>query len=250
MLIVIALSIALATKLGIGSRSKIVANSTLISAASSAVSAAAIFITALLAYFKFFRGRTFANRVVLTVDVTVLTGPDGNSLHTLVAKADNVGTVPIWDPKVQVEIIERNGAGSLPARAIEGKCQLTGVPDPERGRIGVLESGETANFSFQDMISQKVWAVTYLITLRSVRGDAWSTVHAVMAHNAESHPASKTHLWSRQNKSLPRVRPNWRLPNLPPVKRSSADCHQAKARSRSASGLYLRPYVGAWFLDD
>lgn len=62
---------------------------------SNLVSAAAILCTALLAYFRFFRGRTFARRAVLEVNITVLTAPYDGSLHTIVAKVTNVGTVPI-----------------------------------------------------------------------------------------------------------------------------------------------------------
>src|ERR1700722_6438282 len=95
LLIAIGLAIALAIKMHFISRSCLAANKDSLSAGSSVVSAGAILVTAVLAYFRFFRGRTFAKRAVLAVDVSVLTAPHGGSLHTIVTKISNVGTAPI-----------------------------------------------------------------------------------------------------------------------------------------------------------
>lgn len=185
LLIVIVLTVVFAVKTGFISRSKLVANKNWLSVASSIVSAGAILVTALLAYFRFFRGRTFARRALLTVDVTVLTAPCGDSLHTIVTKVSNVGTAPIWDPRVQIGVTEIDSEGRPRTRTLEATYQLAGGTSSSRASINVLDSGETTDFASQTMIERKVWAVTYLVTLRSAR-DAWTTVRAVEAHNPQS----------------------------------------------------------------
>jgi hypothetical protein len=181
LLVVLALAAAFAVKIGFISRSKLVANKDWLSVGSAILSAAAILITALLAYFRFFRGRTFARRAVLTVDVTVLNAPYGGSLHTIVVHVNNVGTIPIWNPRIAIEVTEIDTAGGKWSSALEASYELAGASSSDRSLINVLDSDETTDFVAQTMINRKVWAVTYLVTLRSSSGDAWSTVRAVEA---------------------------------------------------------------------
>lgn len=192
LLIAIGLTIALAIKMRLISRAELSTNKDWLSAGSSVVSAGAILVTAVLAYFRFFRGRTFARRADLAVDVNVLTAPRGDSLHTVVTKISNVGTSPIWDPQVQLEITETNNAGRVKPRTLEATYDLAGLSSSDGRSISVLDSGETADFVCQTMIDREAWAVTYLVTLRCAGGDAWSTVCAVKAHDSQHQfPSSK-----------------------------------------------------------
>lgn len=179
LLLVIILAIALTFKTGLISPSKPNKNSSWLSVAISLVNTVAILVTALLAYFRFFRGRTFARRVLLTASVTILAAPSGDAFHTVVLQANNVGTIPVWDPRVQIDVTELYSAGESRSSALEASYRLAGETSSNRTLINVLDSGETADFVTQKMIDRKVWAVTYLITLRSIAGDAWSTVSAV-----------------------------------------------------------------------
>ena len=120
----------------------------------------------------------------LEVDVTVLDAPSDASLHTIVLHVSNVGTAPIWDPRVQVKITEIHGAGTTTPRMLEANYQLAGIRKSDRKLINVLDSDETTDFVAQTMVDQAVWAVTYLVTLRSSAGDAWSTVHSIEGHRA------------------------------------------------------------------
>jgi hypothetical protein len=202
LLIVIFLAVALAVKTGFISRAKLSDNRDWLPVVSSIVSAGAILVTALLAYFRFFRGRTFASRAVLTVEVTVLTAPCGGSLHTVVTKASNVGTAPIWNPQVQIEVTEINNEGEANSRTLEATYKLAGEPSSERVSVNVLDSGETTDFTSQTMIDREVWAVTYLITLRSA-GYAWSTVRAVEAHSAQRQQVKgmRLRVWRKETSS-------------------------------------------------
>jgi len=204
-LVVFGLAIAFAVKTGFISRSKLVANRSWLSLVSSIVSAAAILIAAALAYFKFFRGRTFAIRANLTVDVTVLGAPDGGSLHTIVVQADNVGTAPIWNPEVQIEVTELDTLGHTRSYLLRASYRLAGVSRSDRSLIDVLDSGEIADFVIQTMIGRKVWAVTYLVTLRSSAGDAWSTIRAVEGPGApRQQPRGFHRLIERKSAQIPR----------------------------------------------
>ena len=186
LLIAIGLTVAVAVKMHFISRYQVQENQAWLSAGSSVVSAGAILVTAVLAYFRFFRGRTFARRIVLAVEATVLTAPCGGSLHTVTTKITNVGTVSIWNPQVQVEMTETSNSSDGKSRILPATYKLVGPSPSRRGSISVLDSGETADFVCQTMVDRKVWAVTYLVTMRSTGGDAWSTVHAVEAHNPRS----------------------------------------------------------------
>jgi hypothetical protein len=119
--------VALAVKMHFISRPELSANRDWLSAGSSVVSAGAILVTSILAYFRFFRGRTFARRADLAIDVNVLTAPHGGSLHTIVAKVSNVGTTPIWHPQVQVKITETDNDGRVQTRTLEAAYDLTGL---------------------------------------------------------------------------------------------------------------------------
>ena len=164
------------------SRAKLTANKDWLGVAGGIVSSAAVLVTAVLAYFRFFRGRTFARRVDLAVDVTVLTGPDGDSLHTIVLRVSNVGTAPIWDPRVEVRMTELSRSGTTTSRTFEATYDLAGEAPEDHALVSVLDSGETTDFAAQAIVRQDIWAVTYLTTLRSSAKDAWSAVRAVAGH--------------------------------------------------------------------
>lgn len=139
-IVVLGLAVAFAVKSGFISRSKLVANKGWLSVASGVVSAAAILTTAVLAYFKFFRGRTFARRAILTVDVTVLGAPYGGSLHTIVVQANNVGTAPIWEPRVQIEATELDTLGQTRSYLLQASYRLAGVSRSDRSLINVRKA--------------------------------------------------------------------------------------------------------------
>lgn len=196
LLIILSLLIALGVKFHVLTRSAIRANKDWIPAASSAVSAASVLVTAVFAYFRFFRGRTFARRIDLAVEAAVLTGPHGHSLHTILVRARNIGTIPIWNPQVQVEVIETSGTRKATPRTLQAVYEVAGPSPSLRHTTNVLDSAEMADFACQTTISPDVWAVTYRVTLRSAGGDAWSTVHAVNAHDAERMaPVSRKSPW-------------------------------------------------------
>jgi hypothetical protein len=188
LLIIVVLAVALAARGGLISRARLVANKDWLDVAGNLVSSAAILVTTFLAYFRFFRGRIFARRASLAVDVTVLTGPDGNSLHTIVLHVSNVGTAPIWEPRVQVKITELSRSGTTRFRIVEATYELAREASADRALISVLDSGEMTDFAAQATVGQDTWAVTYLATLRSSTKDAWSVVHAVAGHETIPQP--------------------------------------------------------------
>lgn len=183
-LVILGLVIALGLKTGFISRSTLVANKGWLSAMSSVVSAVAVLTTAVLAYLRFFRGRTFARRMNLTLDTVVLNAPYGGSLHTVVVHASNVGSAPVWEPRVQIEVTEFAAESHTRSYPLEATHRLAQRSKSDESLIDVLDSGETGDFMAQAMIKQEVWAVTYLVTLRSSTGEAWSTVRAVEAQGA------------------------------------------------------------------
>jgi hypothetical protein len=185
LLIIAALAVGLAARGGFISRARLTANKDWLDVTGTIVSSAAILVTAILAYFRFFRGRTYARRADLTLDVTVLTGPDGKSLHTIVLRVSNVGTAPIWDPRVQIRMTERSLSGTTETQTFEATYDIAGDTSADRTLVSVLDSGESTDFVAQALVGHDTWAITYLATLRSSAKDAWSAVRAVAGHETE-----------------------------------------------------------------
>jgi hypothetical protein len=195
-LVIVALAIALAVRGGLISPARLTANRGWLDVAGGIASSAAIVVSAFLAYFRFFRGRTFARRASLAIEVTVVTSPDGESLHTIVARVSNVGTAPIWDPRVQVLMTEFGRSGAARSRTLDAACDLAGETPADQKLVSVLDSGETTDFAAQAIIGRGTWAVTYLATLRSSAKDAWSGVCAVAAHQTTVQPQPRR--WLRR----------------------------------------------------
>lgn len=192
LLVITALAATLAARSGLISRARLASNKDWLDVVGGVASSAAILVTAVLAYFRFFRGRIFARRASLAVDVTVLTGPDGGSLHTIVLHVSNVGTAPIWNPRVQIKITELSRSDTAVSRTVEATYELAGEAPTDRTLINVLDSGEMTDFAAQTIIGSDTWAVTYLLTLRSSAKDAWSAVHAVAGHEIVPQPPQRS----------------------------------------------------------
>jgi len=60
----------------------------------------------LFSYFKFFHGRVFSQRIEIGHQCQVLSLNDQFNLVEIVADIKNIGTLPIWAPWVQIELIK------------------------------------------------------------------------------------------------------------------------------------------------
>lgn len=89
-------------KVGVLSLDWLEINKDALAAISSLCSTVALVVASILAYYRFFRGRTLTTRAELSIDIDAISGPDGINLHSISVSAKNIGTVTIWDPQLVV----------------------------------------------------------------------------------------------------------------------------------------------------
>jgi hypothetical protein len=147
-------------------------------AAYSAVSIVAILVGGVLAYYRFFRGRTLATRAELSVDIEILEAPENRLMHVITVRVKNVGTVTIWDPRPIIDGREHRTGG------IDTQFRIDRWYEPltdanEKTHLGVLDSGESGDFFAQRIVDSEPWAVTYVATVRCASGDSWTKLKTV-----------------------------------------------------------------------
>jgi len=154
-------------------------------AAYSAVSIVAILVGGLLAYYRFFRGRTLATRAELSIDVDVLEAPHRRFMHAITVRVKNVGTVTIWEPRPIIDGVEHRADG------MERRFQIARWYEPSETsgdppQVGLLDSGESGDFFAQRTFDADVWAVTYAPTVRCASGDSWTKLKTVANRSSAS----------------------------------------------------------------
>lgn len=168
--------VALLFKRGLISREILRQNKDTILAASSLVNTLLLIIAALLSYFRFFHGRTFSSRAELEVEATVYDTTEDFRLHSVVVDVKNVGSAPIWDPKITVT---PHPHGPPSDKLILGQWQPQAMTDDCVSRAQVIDSGETASFFAQLHVAKLAWATTYVVQLDSRSKDRWQKVVTV-----------------------------------------------------------------------
>jgi hypothetical protein len=147
-------------------------------AASSVVSILVLTIGAILSYFRFFHGRTFATRAELDLAVCVHSLPDGRMLHAISLSLKNVGGSAIWNPQPVIAITVTDESGHHSVGTIN---QWVDPLEPTDGakRVAVVDTGETGRFPTYRIFDAQVWVVTYLASVICDSGDVWKHVHIV-----------------------------------------------------------------------
>ncbi|HEV7507316.1 MAG TPA: hypothetical protein VGS07_20680 [Thermoanaerobaculia bacterium] len=147
-------------------------------AASSVVSMVVLTVGAVLSYFRFFHGRTFATRAELDLVVCVYSLPNGRMLHTISLSLKNVGGSAIWNPQPVIAITVTDDSGSHSADAINRWWDPL-VPTDGAMRVAVVDTGETVRFPTYRDFDAQAWIVTYFASVTCDSGDVWKYVHIV-----------------------------------------------------------------------
>jgi hypothetical protein len=121
----------------------------------------------------FFRGRTFAARADLKLRVSVHETPEDFNVHTAIAEITNLGSTPIWDPIPVIEVTISGPAGTE-SRVIDNWSSGPRMPG-QTTDVTVIEATETSLFLAQQVISKQAWVITYLVSIKSKRGDVWQS---------------------------------------------------------------------------
>lgn len=149
-----------------------------LSAANSLASMAAIGVGGVLAYYRFFKGRTLATRADLSITAKVLRFSEEELWHLVTLTVKNVGNVAIWEPRPVIDVTERNKDGATRTFKINQWYEAGADVDQGR-RVAVLDSGESSDFFTQQRFPATVWAVTYAATVNCASGDSWTKLTIV-----------------------------------------------------------------------
>ena len=143
-----------------------------LSAANSVASMAAIAVGGVLAYYRFFKGRTLATRADLSITTKVLRSSEQELWHIVTLTVKNVGNVAIWEPRPLIDVTVHNRDGSTGGFQIDKWYEAGGGGQGQK--VAVLDSGESSDFFTQQRFPITVWAVTYAATVRCASGDSWT----------------------------------------------------------------------------
>ena len=210
LLVLVVLLLAYLRKTGILSLDWLKANKDALAAMSSLVSTVVAVLAGILAYYRFFRGRTFTTRVELSINVDAVSGPRGSCLHLAIVSAKNIGTITIWEPRISLHVVARHSDGHLSEETIDVD-QWYEVSDEHRTagpRLSAIDSGESAEFSSEQSFAQDVWAVTYTAILSCTTGDSWSKTKIVRGVESDAiGPNNLPDLAASSNPTVPPSRP-------------------------------------------
>ncbi|MGH7488959.1 MAG: hypothetical protein ACRD2I_10305 [Vicinamibacterales bacterium] len=141
----------------------------------SVASAVTFVVGGVLAYYRFFRGRTLATRAELAISVDIVQGPHASLLHAITVSIKNVGTVSIWNPVPALEITAHRDDGTTTSENVNGWHEVS----DDSSKVSVLDSGESGDFFSQRFFTSDIWAVTYVVTVNCDSGDSWTKLKTV-----------------------------------------------------------------------
>jgi hypothetical protein len=180
---VCSLAIANLLKHGVAVKSAIVQNKDFIDAISKILGATALAIGAVASYYRFFRGRTFAAKADLNLEVAVYETDQDFRLHVINLEVTNLGPVPISEPRPQIDVYLYGPSGTKKYSIDKWWHPLD--EDGEADNVSLIDSQESSQFHSSQHIPNEIWAVLYVARVESDRNDTWS--RAITVSNRVSH---------------------------------------------------------------
>ena len=166
-------------------REGIVANKDLIDVITKILSSTILAIGLIASYYRFFRGRTFAARADLKLDVAVYNTEDNYNLHVINLEVINIGSIPIREPHPTIVVYIHK-----PQKFTTVVIDDWSRPMEEEGDIHIIDSQENAQYHATRPISQDVLAVTYVARVKSRGKVTWK--RAVTVSNKGESRATTT----------------------------------------------------------
>jgi hypothetical protein len=184
--ILVVLLLAYSRKIRVLSLDWLKINKDALTAVNSLCSTLALVVASILAYYRFFRGRTLTTRAELSIDINAISGLENISLHSISVSAKNIGTVTIWEPKLIVYTVARRGDGRISESKIDQWHEFSNRNVDTKPRLSAIDSGESADFSAENYVDGDVWVVTYTAILSCTTGDSWSKAQTVKGAETKS----------------------------------------------------------------
>jgi len=179
LLLIVAAALLAANLYKYGSIAWLAKNKDAIGSLSSIIGCILLLLAGIASYYRFFKGRMFSCRAEIDLSVSIHETPNAYLLHAIHVKLRNVGSVPLWKPRVLLEVHGHGTPDYRVSRSIESIC--VGL---EQG-INVIDSGESTSFFTHEQIPRNIWVVIYLVTVRVKSGEIWQETMTVS--NKEIH---------------------------------------------------------------
>src|SRR6185437_10142384 len=169
--LVVALVVAAAFRLGLVSAPALVANKDLIDVITKILGAVIVTFGSIASYFRFFKGRTLSPRLKIDAKVEVLPIDAARNFHVLTVEVTNVGSVAIWGLEPRVEIHFHGDREETEADIGDWWTPL--AQRDGRPRLRMLDTEESSQFIVQREVPQGFWAVTYATRISLSSGHSW-----------------------------------------------------------------------------
>ena len=173
LVLVVAVSVLFMTNLvkyGYVSKAGVVQNKEFIDGTSKIIGAALLLIGAIASYYRFFRGRTFAARADLKLEVAVYDTDQGFQLHVINLEVRNIGNVTIWEPN-PVVVVYSYGPSQTAPQIIDGWSRP--LESEPADNPSLIDTQENAQFYATRQVPTDVWAVTYIARVESRNRVTW-----------------------------------------------------------------------------
>lgn len=167
LLIASALFVAVLYKEGFLSSKTIVANKDLIDALSKVLTSLGLIVGAVLSYFRFFKGRTFRSKLVMSCQSGMIPLMSSN-LHWLNIQIENKGSVAIWNYDLRVEATYH---GPNPANVPVDQFLVAPGEDETAERL--IDVGESSFVHAILEVPQEVPALSFRVSVTDQAGAFW-----------------------------------------------------------------------------
>lgn len=166
--IVIVLAIAVLVVRGLVTPATLTKNKDAVGVISDLVTLALVVVGAVLAYYKFFRGRTLAEKLEIKLTTGLVERSGGGLLHWLEIELTNKGSVTIRDPEVRVTAFlhDPDMHGEPVARSVP-------VPGKAQERPWVIDPGESVYHHVFHDVGAAAEAVSFRVQVEDRAGNVW-----------------------------------------------------------------------------
>ncbi len=147
------------------------------------VTTIAIVLGGIAAYFKFFSGRTFSLKAEIDVTCDVIKTPSSHFLHLVKISFKNVGNLVVKSPTASVSYTAYHKDPELNLKGtLEHITELTLPRKKEDSFPSSALQGETIFFEFEKEFTQEIWAVKYVVEVRS-KNTNWTNFKIISNSN-------------------------------------------------------------------
>ncbi|MCM2287324.1 MAG: hypothetical protein NDI81_21295 [Desulfobacula sp.] len=170
-IIVIALLVAVLFRYDYINTALLVSHKDFIDVTSKILTSIILIFGAAASYFRFFRGRTLSPRLKMSASVAVFEATDSENLHVLSIIITNIGSVAIWNPEPQAEVVY-HGIKSEKDEVIDQWWAPMLKTDSAK-RLPMVDTSEEAQYVVQRLVPKDVYAVTYFAQISLESGHSW-----------------------------------------------------------------------------